>query len=193
MKTEPLSLLFLAAPILAVFSCQPQETPSEKPPVNPPLIAFPLFDYSAEESFKEAYAQMNEKDKKAIRQAVLRAASQVNVVFREGKFDKGSLLIQWETLYGQEVHPAIKKVWTGPEVDGNCLHPVYLELLNQWDRHPHEPENSSIRQALLAGLNYHDDCRNLSLDTWEVMQPHLSALEQHGLYRTEKGDWLIRE
>lgn len=112
MKTEPLSLLFLAAPILAVFSCQPQETPSEKPPVNPPLIAFPLFDYSAEESFKEAYAQMNEKDKKAIRQAVLRAASQVNVVFREGKFDKGSLLIQWETLYGQEVHPAIKK--SGP-------------------------------------------------------------------------------
>lgn len=156
-------------------------------------MACPLFDYSAEEAFKEAYAQMNEKDRKDIRQAVLRASSQVHIVFRDGKFDPDSLLSQWEKLYEQEVHPVIKKVWTGPKVDGNCLHPIYLELLHQWDKHPHDPENSSIRQALLVGLNYHDDCRHLCLDSWNVMKPHLSTLEKHRLYRTDEGIWLIRE
>lgn len=156
-------------------------------------MACPLFDYSAEEAFKEAYAQMNEKDRKEIRQAVLRASSQVNIVFRSGKFDKDSLLSQWEKLYGREVQPVIKKVWTGPKVDGNCLVPVYLELLNQWHGYGPDPANSSIRQALLVGLNYYDDCRNLYLDSWDVMQPHFSTLKEHGLYRTKEGDWLIQE
>lgn len=193
MKAGPAPLLFLVTPLLAGLSCQPPELPSEKPPVAPPIRVVPLFNYSAEEAFRQAYAQINEQDRKDIRQAVLHASSQVNIVFRNGKFDKGSLLMQWEELYGQEVLPAIKKVWTGPKVDGNCLSPVYLELLHQWDKGPHDPENSSIRQALLVGLNYHDDCRNLCLDRWEVMQPHLSILKKHGLYRTDEGDWLIRE
>lgn len=183
----------LAASMLAGVSCQPPEIASEKPPMVRPLITCPLFDYSAEEAFRKAYAHMNEKDRKEIQQAVLRATVQVNIVFRNGKFDKDSLLSQWEKLYGQEVQPAIKKVWTGPEVDGNCLHPVYLELLTGWDRHGHDPESSSIRQALLVGLNFNDDCRNLCLDSWEAMLPHLSTLEKHGLYRTDEGNWLMRE
>lgn len=193
MSIRPLPFLFLVMPILATASCQLPERSSEKSPETPPIIACPIFDYSAEEAFKEAYVQMDEKDRKEIRQAVLHACAQVNIVFRNGKFDKGSVLSQWEKLYEQEVQPTIKKIWTGPEVDGNCLHPVYLELLNQWDKHDHDPENSSIRQALLVGLNYYDDCRNLCLDSWDVMQPHLSTLKEHGLYRTNEGDWLIQE
>lgn len=194
MKTGPILLLLLAVSIPASVSCRPQEISSKKTPViRPCIVPCPLFDYSAEDAFGKAYAQMDEKDRKDIQQAVLRAANQVDIVFRNGRFDKGSLLSQWEKLYKQEVHPAIKKVWTGPKVDGNCLPPVYLELLIQWDKHGHDPENSSIRQALLVGLNYHDDCRNLNLGGWDYMKPYLSTLEKHGLYRTDEGDWLIRE
>lgn len=136
---------------------------------------------------------MDEKDRKDIQQTVLHAAGQINIVFRNGRFDKDSLLTRWENLYEQEIQPAIRKIWSGPEVDGNCLHPVYLELLNQWNEHGHDPESATIRHAILVGLNYNDDCRNLCLDSWKPMLPHLSKLEKHGLYRTDEGYWLIRE